>query len=183
MLRLERRRTEQNSFDEISFKFLPFYRDKRSFKSELLLFNYSGDTDEGSRAWQFLPSTVAPSFSREKNGRFAWDDSESGEKVFRDQRSEIKRQQRGIRWNNGIGGEEGGGERGKHRDWDVVKILYTSWKGMLTVKFKWRRSTGFMVVVYLIAVSLVAFHSVFHRGTINERKNARSENKIIIVKR
>lgn len=101
----------------------------------------------------------------------------------RDQRSEIKRQQRGIRWNNGIGGEEGGGERGKHRDWDVVKILYTSWKGMLTVKFKWRRSTGFMVVVYLIAVSLVAFHSVFHRGTINERKNARSENKIIIVKR
>lgn len=150
MLRLERRREEILSTKSVFRSvFLPFYRDKRSRSNRNSCYSIiperrmrdvcAGDSffHLCSFARRSFPREMAD--SRETIQRVA----ASGEKVFRNQRSEIKRQQqRGVRQNNGIGG----GTLGKH--WDVVKILHLSWKGMLTVKFKRRRR--FMVVASFI---------------------------------
>lgn len=150
MLRLERRREEILSTKSVFRSvFLPFYRDKRSRSNRNSCYSIiplirmrdvcARDSFFHLRSFarRSFPREMAD--SRETIQRVA----ASGEKVFRNQRSEIKRQQqRGVRQNNGIGG----GTLGKH--WDVVKILHLSWKGMLTVKFKRRRR--FMVVASFI---------------------------------
>lgn len=113
MLRLERRREEILSTKSVFRSvFLPFYRDKRSRSNRNSCYSIiperrmrdvcAGDSffHLCSFARRSFPREMAD--SRETIQRVA----ASGEKVFRNQRSEIKRQQRGVQQNNGIGGGE-----------------------------------------------------------------------------
>lgn len=123
MLRLERRREEILSTKSVFRSvFLPFYRDKRSRSNRNSCYSIipvirmrdvcARDSFFHLRSFarRSFPREMAD--SRETIQRVA----ASGEKVFRNQRSEIKRQQqRGVRQNNGIGEER----------WENIG---TSWK-------------------------------------------------------